>query len=861
MPDTKRTASGVLGGLAGLVGLSAVAGVLVTATVTPAIALSGAAASSAINMFDNLPSVLEIEKLMLPTTIYYTDANTGKPVELTQFYDQNRSPVEFDEIAPIMYDAILSSEDKNFYEHGGIDLVGTVSAVYDNIRGRDTRGGSSISQQYVKNILVQRCEASAETQDDLDNCYLQATTATGDEGIQRKLQEMRYAIALEQKYSKNEILLGYLNIAGFGGQVYGIDAAARYYFGVPAKKLSLSQAAALAGMVQNPNSYRIDMKGGSTTDKDGNRINSAEDGFKLTKERQVYVLARLLADGKITQEQHDAAVAEPITPNITPPKTGCPAAGGSAYFCQYVKNIIRNDEAFGATQDERDKALRRGGLNIYTTLDLRVQIPAEEAMRATAPAKIDGMKFGSSAVSIEATTGRILSLVQNTQFSEDKAVTDADPAYTSLVYAADKKYGNSIGFNAGSTFKLFTLIDWLEKGHSLNEVLNGTTRIIPRVTNSCDGDWVNFENTEVNNFGGGRGFVGTPMAFTAQSLNTGYFAMAEKLDLCDIQKVATKMGVTRGDDTPIQMKVLNSVIGTENVAPIAMAGAYATVANNGIYCQPKAIDKVTDAEGNDLPVPKTTCTQVLDPKIAATAAYALQGVMRSGGTGALSNPWDGTPLIGKTGTHEDLQTWMVESSTNVATAVWVGNVEGFGSLKPWINGVQINQMRHKIAPAIQRAADSFYGGNEFPQPDRDLTRQVLTDLPNVVGLSVEEAQNRLTQAGFQVIVGDPIDSNEAAGIIAAQNPGPGKVAGGTAVTINPSNGNGITVPDVKGMSVSEAISYLRSQGFGDVQPGSCTEVEKSKGNGEATGTSPPAGSTVNRNAPIVVDYKSEHCSQ
>src|SRR6187431_101018 len=161
MPDTKRTASGVLGGFAGLIGLSAVAGVLIAATVTPAIAVSGAAATGAIEMFDNLQSVLDIEKLMLPTTLYAKNPDTGEYVELTQFYDQNRSPVVFDEIAPVMYDAILSSEDKNFYKHGGIDLVGTVSAVYDNVRGHDTRGGSSISQQYVKNILVQRCESNA----------------------------------------------------------------------------------------------------------------------------------------------------------------------------------------------------------------------------------------------------------------------------------------------------------------------------------------------------------------------------------------------------------------------------------------------------------------------------------------------------------------------------------------------------------------------------------------------------------------------------------------------------------------------------------------------------------------------------
>lgn len=862
MPDTKRTASGVLGGFAGLVGLSAVAGVLIAATVTPAIALSGAAASSAITMFDNLPSVLEIEKLMLPTTFYYTN-EAGEPVELTKFYDQNRSPVEFDQIAPVMYDAILSSEDKNFYKHGGIDLVGTVSAVYDNVRGADSRGGSSISQQYVKNILVQRCEASASTQEDLDNCYTEATTATGDKGIQRKLQEMRYAIALEQKYSKDEILLGYLNIAGFGGVTYGIDAAARHYFGVSAHDLSLSQAAALAGMVQNPNSYRIDKVGGSMTDTDGNPLNSQADGYKVTKERQVYVLARLLADGKITQEQHDAAVAEPITPVITEPKTGCVAAGGSAYFCQYVKNIIRTDTAFGATQEERDKALRRGGLNVYTTLDLRVQIPAEQAMTSTAPAKIDGMSFGASGVSLEATTGRVLSIVQNTQFSEDKALTDVDPGYTSLVYAADSAHGNSSGFAVGSTFKLFTLIDWLEKGHSLNEVLNGRARAFKKVENHCGSAWVNTKNEVVNNFQRAPGYVGTPMQFTAASLNTGFFAMAEKLDLCDIKNVATKMGVRQGNGNEVQMDTLFSVVGSNAVAPIAMAGAYATVANNGIYCTPKAIDRVTDADGNEITPPQSTCTQVLDPKIAATAAFALQGVMRGSGTGAVSNPNDGTPVIGKTGTNEDDQTWMVESSTKVATAVWVGNSQGFASLsKQWAKGTQLNKMRHRIAPAMQRAADEFYGGDEFPQPDRDLTRQTLADLPNVIGQTIDQATNALREAGFEVSVGEPIDSSAAAGLVAAQNPGAGKVASGTTVTISPSNGNAVAVPgDVAGRSVSEAISYLRSVGFGDVQPGACVEEKGIKGNGQATGTNPAGGTQVNRNSTILVDYKSEHCSR
>jgi membrane peptidoglycan carboxypeptidase len=899
MPDKKRTASGVFGGLLGLVGLSAAAGVLITATVTPAIAVTGAAATSAITMFDNLPSVLDIDKLMLPTTLYAKNPDTGEDVELAKFYDQNRSPVDFDEINPVMYDAILSSEDPRFYQHGGVDLIGTSRALIQNVQGGgETQGGSSISQQYVKNILIQRCERDAQSSEELLNCWTEATTAAGNDGIQRKLQEMRYAIALEQKYSKNDILLGYLNIANFGGQNYGIDAAAKYYFGVSAKDLSLSQAATLAGIVQNPNTYRIDKPGGSIFGADDVGYNkapdgliddvdpgqlaaldtllsdgtitqeqylAAADGYSASKGRQLYVLSRLLDDGKITQEQYVAAAIEPLTPVITPATTGCAAAGGAAYFCQYVKNIIKSDPAFGATDEDRIRTLQRGGLNVYTTLDYRVQVPADQAMRDFAPTSIEGMvdgntgMFGSAAVSIEATTGRILAISQNTNFSED-ATLAADPNYSSLVYAADYKYGNSTGFPAGSTFKLFTLVDWLEQGHSLNESLNGTSRIIKRMTNSCTGDWVNVENARVGNFGGGGGYTGTPMQFTRDSLNTGFFAMAEKLDLCDIQKVATKMGVLRGDGEPVTMDTQFSVIGSNNVAPMAMAGAYATVANNGIYCQPKAIDRVTDSDGNEIAPPVTACTQVLDPKVAATAAFALQGVM-NGGTGEASNPRDGVPVLGKTGTHEQYQTWMVESSTKVATAVWVGNSIGEGNIfDRYLNGVQMSNLRHEIAPVIQGAANAVYGGDRFPDADSNLTRQILRDLPSVIGLSIDEATARLNDAGFDVNVGEEVDSGDPPGIIAAQNPGAGRVGGGTVVTINPSNGQGLGVPDVTGKQLEKALSELRGAGFGNVQPGACTEDATAGPQGKATSTNPAAGTVVNRNAAITVNYSRVKCT-
>lgn len=876
MPESKRTASGVLGGIAGFVGLSAVAGVLVAATVTPAIALTGATASSAITMFDNLPSVLEIDKLMLPTTIWAMDYNTGQYSELAKFYDQDRSPVTSDQVAPVMNDAILSSEDPRFYQHGGVDLIGTTRAVLQNAQGGgSTQGGSTISQQYVKNILVQRCERDAKATETLTydevlaNCWTQATTASGNDGIQRKLQEMRYAIALEKKYSKQEILLGYLNIANFGGRTYGIDAAARYYFGASASTLTLSQAATLAGMVQNPNAYRIDQPDGSFYNPSTDTMtNSAADGYADTTTRRNYVLGRMLDDGKITQEQYDAAYAEPITPNITQSTTGCAAAGGAAYYCQYVKNIILTDPAFGAEADDRLKTLQRGGLNIYTTLDRRLQGTAEQAMAEWTPTSVEGMvdastgKFGAAVVNLEATTGRVLAIGQNTRFSED-ASTEADPNFSSLVYAADSKYGRSDGFPVGSTFKVFTLIDWLEKGKSLNDTVDGRLRTIPRVTNSCEGDWVNTKSERVANFGGGGGYVGTPMQFTRDSLNTGYTAMASQLDLCDIEKVATKMGVAQGSGDPVQVDTLFSILGSNNVSPMAMAGAYATIANNGVYCQPKAIDKVTDSDGVDMPqyVPQTTCTQVLEPNIAATAAYALAGVMNNG-TGTASNPFDGTPVLGKTGTHQQWQTWMVESSTAVATAVWVGNSTGEGDIfNRYFNGTQMSNLRHRIANAVQSNADVFYPGGDFAAPDQALLRRTLKDLPDVRGQAVAQATQTLTDAGFDVTVGAPVDSAEAEGIVAQQDPGAGQVASGTTVTIYPSTGQGVAVPDVTGRQLTRAVADLRSAGFGNVQPGRCTEdAANGDPQGRVTATNPTPGTVTNRNAAVTVDYTARDCT-
>ncbi|REJ05914.1 PASTA domain-containing protein [Microbacterium bovistercoris] len=860
MPQTKRTVKGVLGGLLGLVGLSAVAGLLVTATVTPAIAMAGYTGSQALTLFDELPSYLKPSEPMAPTTIYANDTN-GKPFKLATFYEQNRTPITFSQLSPTLVDAVLSSEDKNFYSHGGVNLLQTVKAAVENVTDTSSRGASTITQQYVKNVLIQQCEQDVPPEDDhyedkMQQCFMDAAQAKGSAGIQRKLQEMRYALQVEKDYSKNDILLGYLNVSNFGGTTYGIEAAAQRYFSTSASKVTLVQAATLAGMVQEPNLLRIDRPGGTWTKTvDGQEVgqNSEADGYATTKDRRDYVLGQMYRNGQITKAQYDEAKATPVTPQLSNTSQGCSTAGDNAYFCKYVQSVLKSDPAFGATKEEREANLKRGGMSVYTTLDMRLQGPAIKAVHDRVPATMAGIALGGAGVSVEATTGRVLAMAQNTSFSESADASLAK-GQSSQVFAADSKHGGGIGFQVGSTYKLFTLIDWLEKGHSVNEVLDGTTGAVfgTYKRDGCGGNYTLPRQSDraIGNSGGNRGYTGSVMRFTAASLNSGFLAMAKQLNLCDINEVAKRMGVHLGSmhDVTVQDNKYNpgandpfpSVLGSKNIAPLQIAGAYATVANKGKYCEPRVIDKVIGQDGKEIAPPKQSCTQVISPEVAATAAHALRGVM-DGGTGGRANPRNGVQLIGKTGTAEKAHTMLVESSTRVATAVWVGNVTGDERLsRKSYKGIQLNNIRYPMAKAIQGAANDIYGGDAFPSPDKNLTRKVVKDLPNVVGMTVDAATKTLEDAGFQVSVGPAVDSNQPAGIVAAQAPGAGQVAAGTTVTISPSTGKqavtGIPVPDVTGKSAAEAIIQLNGAGFSNIDWGGRCQPSS-----QVSETDPPAG--------------------
>ncbi|HLP23060.1 MAG TPA: transglycosylase domain-containing protein [Microbacteriaceae bacterium] len=802
MAANRTTPGGASGGLLAFIGMSAIAGVLVTAAITPAVAITSLVAGNAVTVFENLPGYLDVNAIPQKSTIWATQTD-GTPVALASFYAENREALPGDQISQFAKDAAVDGEDPRFFQHGGVDLQGTLRAVLSNFIGGDVQGGSSITQQFVKNVLITQGVAAAKTEEERQAAYDAATASSGTDGLQRKLKEMRYAIAIEQKFSKDDILNGYLNIAYFGGQVYGIQAASQYYYGINAKDLTLEQAASLLAIVNNPEKFRLDYP--------ASEKNGAENGYAANKSRRDYILDQMLKHGSITRDQHEAAIAAPIAPAIHEPSTGCATAGNAAYFCDYVTWIIKNDFDDPNTADVNEGAelLRTGGLNIYTTLDIDVQNAAASAVAANVPFTDSRFDVGSSAVSVQVGTGRILAMAQNKNYSQDPEVTNADPTYSSINFSTDFNYGGSTGFQPGSTYKVFTLGDWLAEGHGLLEGFNGSPRDFTTFKDSCNGGVFNLpapynpkndDSTTANN----------AVRATQYSVNTAFVAMASQLDLCNIKKVAEGFGIHRADNAPLQMNP-SDVLGTQEVAPLTMAAAYAGIANNGLFCTPVAIDKIQDRTGAELNAPKTKCNQAVSPDVAVAMQYAMAQTF--GGTAAASRLPDGIAMIGKTGTTDGAKdTWMNGASSKVATAVWVGNVTGFQNLRSLrFDSGQAATARHRIFPAIMSVANAKFGGDPFQSPDPKFMTVVNANIPNVTGMSVEAAKATLEAAGFVYVDGGPEDSKLPAGQVTRTDPS-GQAPKGTEIRVFTSQGNLVEVPDLTGMTKQAATTALNQIG-------------------------------------------------
>jgi membrane peptidoglycan carboxypeptidase len=783
-----RRLGSALSALLGLVVFAAIAGVLVAVTVTPAVAVTGIAAKNGLGFFENLPSDLTITPLDQRTQIYAK--SHGKNVRIASFYTQNREIVQWDDVAKTVRSAAVAGEDVRFYEHGGVDPTGIARAVVADLLGKNIQGASTITQQYVKNVCVMEAER-LPTQKKV----LAAYQVCVDPSVGRKVREMRYAIGLEKRYSKDQILLGYLNIAGFGGQIYGIQAAAKYYFDTPAKDLTPAQAASLLAIVNNPERLRLDEPA----------------NLAANTARRDYILRTEYAHGMLSAADYRTAVAMTTKPKITPTRSGCSSAGVAGYFCDYVVRTIEQSSAFGKTPGDRIVALQSAGWKIYTTLDLDLQKSAQKTMNRYVPKTSKLLDIGGAAISVEVGTGRIVTMVQNKTFN---AAADAGPKYSAVNYNTDESYGGSGGIQPGSTYKVFTLLDWLQKGHTLYQRVNADQRTIPadRFQQCGSPDTVDKPWSVGNDEGRSENGLWSVYDATRKSINGAFATMGEQLDLCDIRKTAEAFDVHPALGGRLSANP-SSIIGTNFVSPLSMATAYAGLANDGRTCTPVAILKVVKADGSRIPVPKTSCRQSVDEPIATAAVYALRSVV-TGGTAYGDQTPDGIYTFGKTGTTDNAEsTWMIGSTSKVTTAVWVGNVQGHVNLRkitsfpycPTTYSTQAATMRHCVWKGIQTAVNKEYGGaKSWPKPDQRFlaggapvaaaptTPSSSTGsgvVPQVKGMSKQAAIQALLGSSLAWAIGPSEPSSLPAGQIVRTSPAAGtKLAPHTEVTLYPSAG-------------------------------------------------------------------------
>ena len=350
----------------------------------------GLAAKQASDRFLAMPSRLDASPL--PQRSVMVDAE-GTPI--AWFYEQNRSVVPLDQVAPVMRQALVDIEDSRFYDNPGIDLRAIGRALVRSQAGAVTgdssqpEGASTLTQQYVKNLRLAQARTEAAREEVLEVSYA------------RKLEEARYALQLADTMSKDEILEGYLNLVFFGNGAYGVQAAAERYFSVPASALTLPQAALLAGIVKNPSAL--------------DPTNAPQDAL----ERRNLVLDRMLELGHVTADEHAAATAAPLGLDPGGPAAGC--TGPDGYFCDHVLDQLLADDRLGKDEAAREALLVTGGLTITTTLHPKVQAAA---VAATARAR--GSRANLATAVVQPGTGRVLALAGSQPYGVEPGQTSVN---------------------------------------------------------------------------------------------------------------------------------------------------------------------------------------------------------------------------------------------------------------------------------------------------------------------------------------------------------------------------------------------------------------------------------------------------
>ncbi|MDO4443773.1 MAG: transglycosylase domain-containing protein, partial [Slackia sp.] len=625
----------------------------------------------------DLPDVRDTDAYNLAekSTIYANDYDetSGTGTVLAELYLEKREPVELDQVSRYVLEGTVATEDVRFYQHNGVDLQGIVRALFVNLTGGQ-EGASTITQQYVRNTLI------ADEMTDIS--------------LKRKVREMELAIELEKIYTKDEILMMYLNTINYGDGCYGIQAAAEHYYSVNAADLTIAQAATLIGIPNSPTMY--------------NPVVNPEASI----ERRNLVLSRMLSNGVITQDEYNAAKAEELALHVKA-EDGQNGIYEYPWFTTWVRDLLlAENNPYDFTTDK----LFKGGYTIVTSIDPKMQQYAEEA------------------VAKQYENGRLADSRQ------EFALTLIDPA-TGFVKAmiGGKDYWNGDQFNiatsvngrpVGSTFKTFTLTDAIEKGISPSTMMN------------CDGP------VKVSSGGGsshsiynyGQTDYGTMSIadMTAVSSNTGYvrlsFTDSEKSGVtpASINDVAARLGLNKAN---LKQNVPTTTLGVENANTTEMAAAYAAFANGGAYHEPTPIVEIIDRDGETI-VDKSAgsqAKQVLDPSTAYAVTQVLEGVVEKPfGTATDARLASGQAAAGKTGTTDDWHDlWFVGYTPQLSCAVWTGDRSNQAELytSPWnqliwkdlmtrcLEGTPVKEFAKAPAPVYNSSYQGSYGSKESDEDD------------------------------------------------------------------------------------------------------------------------------------------------
>ncbi|WP_308208452.1 transglycosylase domain-containing protein [Paractinoplanes aksuensis] len=630
-------------------GLLVLVGALVGLSAIPVGAVLRSGAQWSRRQRADLPAQLLEPPAAQLTRVY---ANDGRTL-ITTFYDEDRHDVTLGQIAPVMQQAIVAAEDTRFFEHGGVDLKGVARALASDARsGHAGQGASTITMQLVRNVLkedpAERAAATADTPG-------------------RKLREIEYAVELEHRLTKQQILQNYLNIVYFGDGAYGVEAAARRIFGVTPARLDLAQAALIAGIVQSPDA------------------DNPVSGDKTAAEvRQGYVLDAMLKAGTITRAQHDRAAAEKLTYSGATQPNGCVDASGQAdawgFFCDYFERWWDGQAQFGATKAAREDALRRGGYNVVTTLDPDVQkVAAKQSRRVYGL----GNKKTLPIAVVQPGTGQVLALAVNRVYGTAEKTGAGEKDGTGKKSTVNPLVSGGSGINgypSGSTFKMFTMLAALEAGMPLSTDYDAPAKLVTEWPDNgpgnCDGRycpgndnpaWMDGHRTMWDAFG--------------RSVNTYFVHLEEQVGPAAVVAMARRLGISFSSPSDAELAASpdswgSFTLGVVDTTPLELASAYATVAADGIYCAPLPVAEI---DGRKV---TASCRQVLDPRIARAATDAARcpvgqqsayGKCDGGTAEQVAGMFGGLDVAGKTGSTEDNRTETFVGFTPTMAAAGIAN--------------------------------------------------------------------------------------------------------------------------------------------------------------------------------------------